>query len=220
MLIKKGETVHELPNRDLFGKPFEEAQEQAAVMQREDLEKDLPDDKVSDHLRMQWTLLNLGRKAGSKVWIPAGDQGRIRDQYKYNEFEADFTAGLDAQTRYVENIDVVWKEEFRIDAAFEIENSTAIYSGLLRFADLTLVAPNTIYPLFIVAPREKRHRLIEQLKRPAFRELGLNRKVRYLSYEAVEEIDNFFGGLAERGTGSGLTVEVIKGRSEEINLDR
>src|SRR4029077_4067983 len=49
--------------------------------------------------------------------------------------------------------DVVWKEEFRIDAAFEIENSTSIYSGLLRFADLTMVAPNTIYPLFIVSPR-------------------------------------------------------------------
>ena len=42
--------------------------------------------------------------------------------------------GLDTQVKYVENIDVVWKEEFRIDAAFEIENSTSIYSGLLRFA--------------------------------------------------------------------------------------
>jgi hypothetical protein len=49
--------------------------------------------------------------------------------------------------------DVVWKEEFRIDAAFEIENSTSIYSGLLRFADLTMVAPNTIYPLFIGKPK-------------------------------------------------------------------
>jgi len=49
--------------------------------------------------------------------------------------------------------DVVWKEEFRIDAAFEIENGTSIYSGLLRFADLTMVAPNTIYLLFIVSPR-------------------------------------------------------------------
>ena len=33
-----------------------------------------------------------------------------------------FAAGLDTQVKYVENIDVVWKEEFRIDAAFEIEN--------------------------------------------------------------------------------------------------
>jgi len=108
---------------------------------------------------------------------------------------------------------VVWKEEFRIDAAFEIENTTAIYSGLLRFADLTLVAPNTIYPLFIVAPRDKRSRLIEQLKRPTFRKLGLEHKVRYLSYDVVDEIDRFFEGQSQ-----GLNVDVIKGRSEEIHI--
>ena len=63
--------------------------------------------------------------------------------------------------KYVENIDAVWKEEFRIDAAFEIEHSTAIYSGLLRFSDLKIIAPNSNYPLFIVAPTEKRNRIIE-----------------------------------------------------------
>lgn len=218
--IKQGRPVHQLPQRDLFGQPVDIVQEQAAVMQREDLSKTLPEDAVSDHIKMQWLLSKLGDKAGSKVWIPKADQSRIRESYHFDQFESDLTAGLDTQTRYVENIDVVWKEEFRIDAAFEIENSTAIYSGLLRFADLTLVAPNTIYPLFIVAPREKRNRLVEQLKRPAFRELGLDKKVRYLSYEAVEEIDNFFGGPGGSGTGSGLTVEVIKGKSEEIDIRR
>ena len=108
---------------------------------------------------------------------------------------------------------MVWKEEFRIDAAFEIENTTAIYSGLLRFSDLTLVAPNTIYPLFIVAPREKRARLIEQLKRPSFRTLRLERKVRYLSYEAVDEVDRFF-----EDRNHGVTVEIIRDRSEEIHI--
>ncbi len=211
--IKQGAPIQELPNRDLYGRPFMEAQEQPTPTEREDLEKDLPDEKVSDHLRMQWMLLNLGRKAGSRVWIPANDQGRIRDQYHFNDFETDFTAGLDAQTRYVENIDVVWKEEFRIDAAFEIENSTAIYSGLLRFSDLTLVAPNTIYPLFIVAPPDKRNRLIEQLRRPTFHKLHLDRKVRYLSYEAVEKIDKDYQNR-ERG----LTLEYIVDSSEEIQL--
>lgn len=35
----------------------------------------------------------------------------------------------------------MWKQEFRIGAAYEIENSSSIYSGLLRFADLNIVAP-------------------------------------------------------------------------------
>jgi hypothetical protein len=151
---------------------------------------------------------------GSKVWIPASDQKRIREQFDFKDFETHFAAGLDTQTRYVENIDVIWTEEFRIDAAFEIENSTAIYSGLLRFADLSIVAPNTIYPLFIVAPREKRNRLIEQLRRPTFRKLHLDRKVRYLSYEAVNEVDGFF-----RDSARGLNVDVIAGKAEEIRID-
>ena len=161
---------------------------------------------------MQWLLLKLGRQAGEKVWSPRSDQSRITAEYKFHDFEETFAAGLDTQTKYVENIDVVWKEEFRIDAAFEIENSTSIYSGLLRFADLTMVAPNTVYPMFIVAPSSKRNRLREQLARPSFRHLGISDKVRYLSYEKVEEIDEFFGDESK-----GLNVDVIKGKSEVLS---
>jgi hypothetical protein len=213
MLLKQRRPVYEIPQQDLFGQHVDEVGEADTVLPHEDLEGAVPDEAVSDHLRMQWKLLNLGLKAGSKVWIPASDQSRIRTRYDFDQFEADFAAGLNTQVRYVENIDVVWKEEFRIDAAFEIENSTAIYSGLLRFADLTLIAPNTIYPLFIVAPRDKRNRLIEQLRRPTFQRLRLDQKVRYLPYEAVDEINRFF-----EGTNRGLTVEVIVERSEDVCL--
>jgi len=51
------------------------------------------------------------------------------------------------------------------------------------------------------------------LKRPSFRKLGLQRKVRYLSYEVVDEIDRFFEGSSQ-----GLNVDVVKGRSEEIHI--
>jgi hypothetical protein len=84
---------------------------------------------------------------------------------------------------------------------------------VLRFADLSLVAPNTTYPLFIVAPQEKRNRLIEQLRRPIFRYLHLHRKVRYLSYDAVNEIDDF-----ARNMQRGLNVELIAGKAEQIPL--
>jgi hypothetical protein len=118
---------------------------------------------------------------------------------------------LDAQVKYVENIDVVWKEEFRIDAASEVENSTSIYSGLLRFADLTMVAPNTLHPMFIVAPGERRNRVREQLARPSFRHLKIAEKVRYLSFEKVREIDDFFCGAD-----AGLSVDVLKAKSEAL----
>lgn len=170
-----------------------------------------PDQLVSDHVRMQWKLANLGRKAGEKVWVPSSDQRRLRDTYDFTEFEAEFAAGIDLPKNYFENIDVVWKEEFRINAAFEVENSTAIYSGLLRFADLNVVAPNTTYPMFIVAPSERRNRVREQLLRPAFQRLDLRGKVLFLPYETVDAIDQFF----ER-TDSGMSVALIQGRAESL----
>lgn len=180
-------------------------------VEREDVEAVLASDLVSDHVKMQWKLASLGLKAGEKVWVPASDQGKLRKVYEFNEFEAEFAAGIDLPKSYVENIDVVWKEEFRIDAAFEIENTTAIYSGLLRFADLTILAPNTTYPMFIVAPVEKRNRVREQLLRPAFRRLELRDKVKFLPYEAVDDIDKFFANSS-----SGLSVELMAGKAEVL----
>ncbi len=180
-------------------------------VEREDIDAVLASEVVSDHVKMQWKLASLGLKAGEKVWVPAGDQSKLRRIYEFNEFETEFAAGIDLPKSYVENIDVVWKEEFRIDAAFEIENTTAIYSGLLRFADLTIMAPNTTYPMFIVAPVEKRNRVREQLLRPAFRKLELRDKVKFLPYEAVDDIDKFFASSS-----SGLSVALISGKAEVL----
>ncbi len=135
----------------------------------------------------------MGRQAGENVWAPRNDQQRITSEYNFGGFTESWVGGLDTQAKSIDNLDVGWKEEIRIDAAFEIENSTSIYSGLLRFADLTMVAPNTVYPMFIVAPGERRNRVREQLARPTFRHLRIHEKVRYLSYEKVNEIDDFFG---------------------------
>ncbi|HKS05368.1 MAG TPA: hypothetical protein VJR92_03560 [Gemmatimonadaceae bacterium] len=166
-------------------------------------------DDVSEHIRMQWKLARLGIKAGERVWVPAGDQTKLVKHYEFDSFDREFASGIDLPHSYVENIDVVWKQEFRIGAAYEIENSTAIYSGLLRFADLNILAPNTLYPMFIVAPAERKNRVRDQLRRPTFRRLDLDKKVRFLSYEAINEIDDFF---AE--SDGGLTVEMIVGKSE------
>lgn len=203
--IKRGETITEkkyvFPEQQELGVKDEVLRDEEPVSEKE----------LSDHVKMQYKLINLGKKAGSKVWIPKNDQSKIEKEYQYNDFEKEFTAGIDVPSKYVDNIDVVWKEEFRIDAAFEIENSTSIYSGLLRFSDLTLIAPNSTYPLFIVAPQSKKNRLIEQVKRPTFRKIDFDKKVRYLSYEAIDEIDTFFAN-----SNTGLNAELLFGKSEIV----
>ena len=83
--------------------------------------------------------------------------------------------------------------------------------GIEGGADLNILAPNTVYPMFVVAPADRKNRVREQLRRPTFRQLGLDRKVRFLSYESIDEIDRFFGPAE-----SGLSVETIVGRSEAV----
>jgi hypothetical protein len=58
-------------------------------------------------------------------------------------------------------------------------------------------------------PAQRRNRVREQLARPSFRRLGISDKVRYLPYEKVFEIEEFFGQ-----EGKGLNVDLIKGKSE------
>lgn len=205
--LKNGQAVKEISEPDALQETF--SYSTAPKRQTETSSDEESEGEPSEHRKMQWLLLKLGKQAGEKVWSPRNDQSRITAEYNFTDFEETFAAGLDAQVKYVENIDVVWKEEFRIDAAFEVENSTSIYSGLLRFADLTMVAPNTIYPMFIVAPSQRRNRVKEQLSRPSFRHLGISDKVRYLPYEKVLEIEEFFGD-----EGKGLSVDLFKGKSE------
>ncbi len=167
--------------------------------------------EISDHVRMQWKLARLGLKAGERVWVPAGDQTRLRQAYKFDQFDPQFTSGIDLPHSYIENIDVVWKQEFRIGAAYEIENSTSIYSGLLRFADLNIIAPNTLYPMFVVAPRNRKNRLREQLRRPTFKKLDLDKKVLFLPYDVIDELDKVFEGVSK-----GLTVDLIQEKAEPV----
>lgn len=209
--IQNGEPVSQKRGLGDATSPIRPEPEALVEIEPEEIEEILRADLVSDHVKMQWTLARLGIKAGERVWVPAGDQAKLRRHYQFDSFDPEFSAGIDLPHSYVENIDVVWKQEFRIGAAYEIENSTSIYSGLLRFADLNILAPNTLYPMFVVAPNDRRNRLREQLRRPTFKRLELDKKVRFLSYEMIEEIDTFFSGSK-----AGLSVELVVGKSELV----
>jgi hypothetical protein len=146
----------------------------------------------TEHDEMQWRLIRLGQLAKCDVWVPRNDQPK---QYQGNQFRDhvlhDFHETLDVP-RSIENIDVVWKfGQYSIKSAFEIEHSTSIYSGILRLSDLRAEAPNSNYPLFIVASAERRRRVFEELRRPTFSGpcLRLNEVIRFLGYENVREID-------------------------------
>ncbi len=76
---------------------------------------------------------------------------------------------------------------WEVAAAFEVEHTTSIYSGIVRLLDLALgAAESTVHGLFLVAPDAREAEVRAQLRRPAFRSVaGL--QLRYLAYSDLEE---------------------------------
>jgi hypothetical protein len=91
----------------------------------------------------------------------------------------------------IRQIDVLWLKGRSMARAFEVEHTTAIYSGLLRMADLLALQPNMQIRLHIVAPEERREKVLREIKRPVFSLLEhgpLYEKCTFLSYDAVQTI--------------------------------
>ena len=108
------------------------------------------------HTEIQWLLLKLGGDMGLDVWVARNDRSRSFNGQTFGTLQ-----GLkqklplqfdEATTRTIELIDVLWLKGNAIQAAFEIESTTSIFSGLLRMADLITMQPNLNIPLYIVAP--------------------------------------------------------------------
>lgn len=183
---------------DILGvlKTLEKGEELIHIPTRNQLLSAQIDERIervpTEHDEMQWRLIRLGQLAKCDVWVPRNDQPKQYEGHLFRDFVLhEFHETIDVP-RSIENIDVVWKlGPYSIKSAFEIEHSTSIYSGILRLSDLRAEAPNSNYPLFIVAGADRKRKVFEELKRPTFSGpcLRLNEVIRFLGYEKVREID-------------------------------
>lgn len=139
------------------------------------------------HTAVQGWLRDLGRSLGYDVWIAANDRSRPLDGGKLGDgCLAELPAAL-AQAPgadAVRLIDVLWlsKEVGRIVAAYEVEHTTSIYSGIVRMLDLALgPEAHALEGMFLVAPDGREEEVRAQLARPAFSRVA-DLKVHYLPY--------------------------------------
>jgi hypothetical protein len=142
-----------------------------------------------DHTHVQWLLAKVGKQLGCRVWIAANDWRRAWGAEPLGSLSVHALPPLglspDSQ-RVVSLIDVVWLTGVnQVAAAFEVEHTTSVYSGLLRMADLAALAPNLNFPLYVVAPASRLAKVRRELLRPTFRALELDRRCRFFSSEAL-----------------------------------
>ncbi|MBI2728472.1 MAG: type II restriction endonuclease [Polaromonas sp.] len=142
------------------------------------------------HTEIQGWLRDMGRSLGFDVWIASNDRGRAHgDGFLRDGCLQQWPAGNGQGLDSVRLIDVIWLERgsAHVAAAFEVEHSTSIYSGIVRMLDLALgTQVGAASTLFLVAPDNRRDEVAQQLKRPAFSrvsELG----IRYLPYSQLKE---------------------------------
>ena len=152
-------------------------------------------DEVRESIRVQAKVVQLGATLGLTVWVPASDRGRVSEQLPTtvrDKLVTTLPLNYNVPTiQTIENIDVIWLERRAIAHAFEIEHTTAVYSGLLRMADLLAMQPRINISLHIVAPSSRRERVRREIVRPVFSILeggAIYERCSFLAYEAIDEI--------------------------------
>ena len=143
------------------------------------------------HTQIQAWLRDLGLALGYKVWIAANDRGRA---YNGTTLAAGCLERLPpsieeaAGAESIRLIDVLWLDAAGscVTAAFEVEHTTSIYSGIVRMLDLALSSDlHATGGLFLVAPDGREDEVRNQLRRPAFSRVA-DLKVRFLPYGELE----------------------------------
>jgi hypothetical protein len=145
-------------------------------------------------IMVQAKLAEIGEVLDFKIWLPNSDRARVLEIWKPKEdvlLEELPLVFDDTTLKTIRNIDVLWVKRRSIVRAFEVEDTTSIFSGILRMADLLALQPMLDIKIHIVAPNERRDVVFSQINRPVFADIAgkqLSEVCSYISYDSVFEL--------------------------------
>ena len=159
---------------------------------------------------------------GFDLWVARNDrskkwQGKMLGELPriVSELPTQFN---EATNRTIELIDVLWLKGNSIVAAFEVECTTAVYSGLLRMSDLLALQPNLEINLFLVAPDERQDKVEQEILRPTFalREKPLAKVCGFITFsKLMEKLD----GIRKLGLTTSLKPDFLLKTAEYFAED-
>jgi hypothetical protein len=165
-----------------------------------------PDDKVvRESFHIQGLLARIGEQMGFNIWLPKRDRASVLKEWTPSDSVLLDLLPLnydETTIRTIEQIDVIWLKRRAIVRAFEIEHTTAVYSGILRMADLLALQPNMDINLHIVAPQARREKVFQEIQRPVFSLLErapLSECCSFISNDNVEQLarEKYLGHLSD-----------------------
>ena len=140
------------------------------------------------HSQVQTVLGAIGDRKGYDIWVPPVDRPALDWSVAHHfrcreELPGSYTSVVDI----LREVDVLWFGRGSPELAdlFEVEHSTPINSGLLRFNDVHLAVPRADASFSIVANETRGAAFLRQIRRPTFRASGLSERCSFLRYEDV-----------------------------------
>ena len=168
---------------------------------------------TTDHVMIQYRLLTLGSEMGLDVWVARNDRSKVYEgktlgtlPRMVQELPAQFN---DATQRTIELIDVLWLIGYSIIAAFEVDSTTSIYSGLLRMSDLIALHPNLNIKLYLVAGDERRNKVKQEILRPTF-ELTAKPLSKVCGFISIANLNGKIEGIQKLGLGSAINPDFLE----------
>jgi predicted RNA-binding protein len=177
---------------------------------------------TTDHVMIQYRLLRLGAEMGLDVWVARNDRSKVYSgktlgslPRMVQELPAQFN---DATQRTIELIDILWLKGNSIIAAFEVESTTSIYSGLLRMSDLLALQPNLNIKLYLVASDERHNKVKQEILRPTF-ELSAKPLSKVCGFISISNLNQKIDGIQKLGLASALNPEFLDKVAEYFEAD-
>jgi len=142
------------------------------------------------HSQVQTMLGAIGSAKGNDVWCPQYDRPlldwSVTPPFALTDTLPPHLASIVA---VLSEVDVIWLQRGanKLVSLFEVEHTTSISSGLLRFNDVFLSDP-LLQPRFtIVAGDTRRSTFVRQVRRPTFMRSGLADSCTFMEYDNVIE---------------------------------
>lgn len=146
----------------------------------------------TEHTQVQHMLIRIGRALKYDVHVARNDRHRTCHGESFAMMTVASLPDIGASTEVMDTvglIDVLWLNKISGDivAAFEIEKSTSIYSGILRMKDLARSMPSQACHCYLVAPEQREREVMAQMSRPAFRDDGSTSALGYLPFNELRQ---------------------------------
>ena len=208
LLFEIGSQKLVLGSDEYLSEPERKKLEKLIERRKEDIELEKQED--DQHTEMQYHLLKIGNALGYDVIAASNDRSRQHcgNSFSFISLQQFPEINLDKDTlNTVKLIDVLWfqKGTNSVIAAFEVEKSTSIYSGILRLTDLSYTIADGDEVFYLIVPDKREKDVCMQLCRPAIKQNNV-----LIKYILFSELRNQCDALCKFGDSHRIMEKIAK----------